>query len=152
MADIYAKGIAALDVLLTDKTSDDAKRRVAKAVIDATFPALENIADAPPPPVADDEYQAQQLADGHIDFLEEKADFWMEQIGVRRMLHAIGSAFAAAAPPEHCERFNASMASIARQCFVEGALRSWEDIAAQGGLIRIVKSENDDTLPAHKGK
>lgn len=89
------------------------------------------------------EYTDDQRAKCDLDFLDRKADLWMEETGVQRMLDAISSAFHAGTNQELSGRFRVQIATIAHQCFVEGAMRAWNDIAEQGGLIRIVKAEND---------
>lgn len=76
-------------------------------------------------------YDEQALADGEIDFLEQRADEWMEECGVQRMFNAIASVFEKHAPQEIMDRFREKLGVIGRQCYVEGALRVWEEIAAQ---------------------
>lgn len=55
----------------------------------------------------------------------------MQETGVQRMFNAIASVFANRAPPEIMERFREKLGAIGHQCFVEGAYRSWSEIAAQ---------------------
>jgi hypothetical protein len=76
-------------------------------------------------------YNEQALADYNIDFLEERADVWMEDSGVQRMFNAVASVFEKYAPQEIMDRFREQLGIIGRQCHVEGALRAWEEIAAQ---------------------
>lgn len=90
------------------------------------------------------EYSEDARTSMDLDFLDAKADGWMVETGTQQMLDAISSAFFASAPPQFHDRFRQQLATIAHQCFVEGAFRAWDDIAEQGGLIRIVAADNDD--------
>lgn len=92
------------------------------------------------------EYSESARVARQFDFLDHKADEWMKDTGVQRMLDAISAAFYAGTSAELANRFRQQIATVAHQCFVEGALRAWDDIAEQGGLIRIVKADNDGSL------
>lgn len=75
------------------------------------------------------------LAERSIDFLEERADEWMEDVGVQRMFNAMASVFESHASQEIMDRFREKLGTVGRQCFVEGALRAWEEISAQQRLL-----------------
>ena len=81
------------------------------------------------------DYSEQALVDRQIDFLEARADEWMQETGVQRMFNAIASVFEGQAPQEIMDRFREKLGVIGRQCHVEGALRVWEEIAAQQRAI-----------------
>lgn len=74
---------------------------------------------------------AENEAERDLDFLEAKAEEWMTDVGVQRMFNAIGSVFEKWASQELMDRFRQQLHVIGRQCFVEGALRAWDDIAEQ---------------------
>lgn len=76
-------------------------------------------------------YNEQALADRQIDFLEARAEEWMADDGVQRMFNAIASVFEKWASQEIMDRFRQKLHEIGRQCYVEGALRAWEEISAQ---------------------
>src|SRR5690606_38688244 len=98
-------------------------------------------------------YSEQALADGCIDFLEERADVWMEDGSVQRMFNAIASVFEPHAPQEIMDRFREKLGVIGRQCYVEGALRVWEEIAdQQRALGRPLPARALSATPAQEGE
>lgn len=90
-----------------------------------------------------DEYTSDKLLAGHFDFLDAKADQWMAELSVQAMANAMASVFEKYASQEIMDRFREKLGGMMHQCFVEGALRAWLDISEQGGLVRIVKGDND---------
>jgi len=76
-------------------------------------------------------YSEQALADLCIDFLESRADEWMADTSVERMFNAIASVFEKYAPQDIMDLFRRNLNAIGHQCYVEGALRVWEEISDQ---------------------
>lgn len=92
-------------------------------------------------------YNEQALADRCIDFLEDRADEWMEDGGVQRMFNAIASVFEKYAPQEIMDRFREKLGVIGRQCHVEGALRVWEEISDQQRALGLPLPDIAAALP-----
>lgn len=76
-------------------------------------------------------YSEEALVQRDLDFLDRRADEWMTETSVRRMFDVISDVFKERTSPELLERFRQQMTAIGHQCFVEGGLRAWEEIAAQ---------------------
>lgn len=74
-------------------------------------------------------YTDDALAAVHIDFLDAKADGWMEETSVRNMFNAIASVFEKWASQDIMDRFREKLYTIGHQCFVEGAFRAWTEIS-----------------------
>lgn len=81
------------------------------------------------------DYSEEALANRCLDFLEERAEVWMADAGVQRMFNAIASVFEKYASQDIMDRFRDQLGTIGCQCYVEGALRAWEEIAAQQRAI-----------------
>lgn len=103
---------------------------------------------ASPPPVQGEvtQYSEQALADGCIDFLEERSVEWMADGGVQRMFNAIASVFEKYAPQEIMDRFREKLGAIGQQCYVEGSLRVWEEISAQQRALGAPLPQNPDRI------
>lgn len=93
-------------------------------------------------------YSEEAIAQRDIDFLDARATEWMDETGVRRMFDAIGSAFEKHASPELVTRFREQMYAIGHQCFLEGALRAWEEIASQQRRIGRPLPKIGEQLPS----
>lgn len=103
---------------------------------------------ASPPPVQGGvtQYSEQALADGCIEFLEERSVEWMADGGVQRMFNAIASVFEKYAPQEIMDRFREKLGAIGQQCYVEGSLRVWEEISAQQRALGAPLPQNPDRI------
>jgi hypothetical protein len=63
-----------------------------------------------------------------MDWLDEIADEWMAETGVQNMLDAMASIAIAKLPDDLAKRTREGLATIAHQCFVEGAIRIAEPV------------------------
>jgi len=81
-----------------------------------------------------DEYTPEALASHAIDFLDRKADGWIVETGVARMVQAAASVFEKSAPLDVLHRFNETLEALMHQAFVEGAFRAWSEIEQERTL------------------
>lgn len=101
-------------------------------------------------PEVTQDYSEQALANRQIDFLETRAEEWMSDGGVQRMFNAIASVFEPYAPQEIMDRFREKLGAIGIQCHIEGALRAWEEIAAQQKALGRPLPADADEIERHR--
>ena len=63
-----------------------------------------------------------------LDWLDALADEWMAECGVQEMLDAMASIAISQLPADLARRTREGLATIAHQCFVEGAMRVAEPV------------------------
>lgn len=69
--------------------------------------------------------------DASMDFLDERADAWMQESHIVSATHAMCTVFASVANREMLERFRKMLEAHLHLSFVEGAYFAWDEIAAQ---------------------
>lgn len=77
------------------------------------------------------DYTTEALANSELDFLDQRASEWMAETSVQRMFNAIASVFEKYASQEIMDRFRTKLGALGHQCFVEGAMRAWDEISTQ---------------------
>jgi hypothetical protein len=76
-------------------------------------------------------YTDDPVANAMMDFLDERADEWMQETNIVAATNAMTAMVSSALPRPMLERFRRALEAHFHLCFVEGGFRAWEEIAEQ---------------------
>jgi hypothetical protein len=76
-------------------------------------------------------YTDDPVSNAMLDFMDDRADAWMQETHIVAATHGMCATFDGYVPRELLAKFRRALEAQFHLCFVEGGLRAWEEIAAQ---------------------
>jgi hypothetical protein len=76
-------------------------------------------------------YTDDPATNAMMDFMDERANAWMQETHIISATHAMCAMVSGAIPREMLEKFRRALEAHFHLCFVEGGFRAWEEISEQ---------------------